>query len=153
MVAWGAGVWFSIQKRAWAILLFAAGTGAGSLAVWLVGSPWIQGKALATGTASFLVIAMVGISCLVVDTRTALKALGLALLLVAAPAASARGTARAADDVPAGRANVVKVSGLLDRHVKKERIDAAIAMLVRSGKVVIAKEKTAGRPVERIKLA
>lgn len=41
--------------------------------------------------------------------------LGLALLLVAAPAASARGTARAADDdVPAGRANIVKVSGLLD---------------------------------------
>lgn len=46
-----------------------------------------------------------------------------------------------------------EVSGLLDRHVKKERIDDAIAMLVRSGKVVIAKEKTAGRPVERIKLA
>jgi membrane-bound serine protease (ClpP class) len=41
--------------------------------------------------------------------------LGLALLLVAAPAASARGTAHAADDdVPAGRANIVKVSGLLD---------------------------------------
>ena len=82
VVAWGAGVWFSIQKRAWAILLFAAGTGAGSLAVWLVGSPWIQGKALATGTASFLVIAMVGISCLVVDNRKELKALGLALLIV-----------------------------------------------------------------------
>ena len=46
-----------------------------------------------------------------------------------------------------------EVSGLLDRHVKSERIDDAIAMLVRSGKVVIAKEKTAGRPVERIKRA
>ena len=41
--------------------------------------------------------------------------LGLALLLVAAPGGSARGTARAAEgDVPAGRANIVKVSGLLD---------------------------------------
>ena len=82
VVAWGAGVWFSIQKRAWAILLFAAGTGAGSLAIWLVGSPWIQGKALATGTVSFLVIAMVGIACLAVDSRKELKALGLALLIV-----------------------------------------------------------------------
>lgn len=41
--------------------------------------------------------------------------LGLALLLVAAPAASARGATHSADDdVPPGRANVVKVSGLLD---------------------------------------
>lgn len=39
--------------------------------------------------------------------------LGFALLLVASPAASARGAAKA-DDVPPGRAGVVKVSGLLD---------------------------------------
>lgn len=39
--------------------------------------------------------------------------LGFALLLVASPAASARGAAEA-DDVPPGRAGVVKVSGLLD---------------------------------------
>ena len=39
--------------------------------------------------------------------------LGFALLLVASPAASARGAAMA-DDVPPGRAGVVKVSGLLD---------------------------------------
>ncbi len=63
-IAWVAGIWASIQSRAWGLLLFAGGCGLGSFLVWYVGSPWVQGKALATGTASVLVIAMVGIAAL-----------------------------------------------------------------------------------------
>jgi len=60
----GLGVWAGAFRRAPGLLLLAGGTGLGSLIVWLVGSPWVQGKALATGTASFLLLAMVGIAAL-----------------------------------------------------------------------------------------
>lgn len=73
VLAWGAGIWFSITRRAWAILLFALGTGGGSLAVWIIGSPWIQGKALATGTVSFFVIAMLGIVALITAGKDDLR--------------------------------------------------------------------------------
>jgi hypothetical protein len=64
LVAFAFGAWASWSRRAWGLLLVAGGTGLGSLIVYLVGSPWVQGKALATGTASFLVVAMVGIAAL-----------------------------------------------------------------------------------------
>lgn len=63
-VAWVFGLWASIISRAWALLLFAGGCGLGSFLVWYVGSPWVQGKALATGTASVLILGMVGIGAL-----------------------------------------------------------------------------------------
>ncbi|MBK8294348.1 MAG: hypothetical protein IPK93_06105 [Solirubrobacterales bacterium] len=65
VIAWIFGIWASVKSRAWGLLLFAFGCGLGSFLVWYIGSPWIQGKALATGTASFLVIAMAGIVALV----------------------------------------------------------------------------------------
>lgn len=64
IVAWGFGLWASILSRAWGLLLFAGGCGLGSFLVWYVGSPWVQGKALATGTASVLILAMAGIAAL-----------------------------------------------------------------------------------------
>lgn len=67
VIAWIFGLWASIRDRAFGLLLFAGGCGLGSFIVWYVGSPWIQGKALATGTASFLIIAMVGIGALLTD--------------------------------------------------------------------------------------
>jgi hypothetical protein len=64
-----AGAWAGFARRAWGLLLVAGGTGLGSLVVWLVGSPWIQGKALATGAASFLLLAMVGIAALFTEPQ------------------------------------------------------------------------------------
>ena len=92
-LAWGFGVLAAVRDRAAALLVFAFGTGLGSLIVFAVGSPWIQGKALATGTASFLIMALAGIGWLLsggVDRgdrsdRTGagrLKALGAFLLIV-----------------------------------------------------------------------
>lgn len=43
------------------------------------------------------------------------------------------------------------IVNLFQRHIKSERIDDAIALLVRCRKVVIVREETTGRPVERIK--
>jgi len=64
VVAAGFGLVAAISRRAWGLLLLTSGTGLGSFLVWLVGSPWVQGKALATGSASFLILAMAGIGYL-----------------------------------------------------------------------------------------
>ena len=65
VVAAGFGVVAAVARRAWGLLLLTFGTGLGSFIVWYVGSPWVQGKALATGSASFLILAMTGIGSLV----------------------------------------------------------------------------------------
>lgn len=61
VVAAGFGLVAAVTRKAWGLLLLTFGTGLGSFVVWLVGSPWVQGKALATGAASFLILAMAGI--------------------------------------------------------------------------------------------
>lgn len=70
VIAFVFGVWAAIAKRAAGLLILAGGTGLGSLIIWVAGSPWVQGKALATGTASFLLIAMVGIATLITAPGT-----------------------------------------------------------------------------------
>ena len=70
VLAAGLGAWAAALRRAWGLLLVVGGTGLGSLIVWIIGSPWIQGKALATGTASFLLLAMVGIAALISSPRS-----------------------------------------------------------------------------------
>lgn len=64
VVAAGFGLAAALSRRAWGLLLLTFGTGLGSFVVWYVGSPWVQGKALATGSASFLILAMAGIGYL-----------------------------------------------------------------------------------------
>ena len=64
VVAAGFGLVAAVARRAWGLLLITFGTGLGSFVIWLVGSPWVQGKALATGSASFLILAMAGIGFL-----------------------------------------------------------------------------------------
>ncbi|HMT06108.1 MAG TPA: hypothetical protein PKD76_11250 [Solirubrobacterales bacterium] len=64
VLAAGFGLVAAVSRRAWGLLLLTFGTGLGSFVVWLVGSPWVQGKALATGSASFLIFAMAGIGYL-----------------------------------------------------------------------------------------
>ena len=64
VLAAGFGLVAAVARRAWGLLLLTFGTGLGSFVVWYVGSPWVQGKALATGSASFLILAMAGIGYL-----------------------------------------------------------------------------------------
>ncbi|MCB0829049.1 MAG: hypothetical protein KDB62_09605 [Solirubrobacterales bacterium] len=95
MLAAGFGLVAALLRRAWGLLLLTFGTGLGSFIVWLVGSPWVQGKALATGSASFLILAMAGIGYLlgggadrgdppVGPGAGRLKAFGAVLLIVPA---------------------------------------------------------------------
>ena len=65
VVAAGFGLVAAVARRAWGLLLLTFGTALGSFLVWYVGSPWVQGKALATGSASFLILAMAGVGFLV----------------------------------------------------------------------------------------
>jgi len=58
----------------------------------------------------------------------------------------------ALEDRPEGMTRT-EVGSFFDRHVKSERIDDALALLLRSRKITIEKEATGGRPVERIKKA
>jgi hypothetical protein len=64
VIAAGFGIWAALARRAWGLLLVSGGTALGSAVVYLLGSPWVQGKALATGSASFLLLAMVGVAAL-----------------------------------------------------------------------------------------
>jgi hypothetical protein len=45
-----------------------------------------------------------------------------------------------------------EIRDLFSRHATRERIDDAIALLLKSNKTIIARTETGGRPVERIKL-
>ncbi len=69
LIGAGVGLYAALLRRSWPLLLLVAGTGLGSLIVWSVGSPWVQGKALAAGAASFLLLAMVGIAVLLTEPR------------------------------------------------------------------------------------
>ncbi|MDQ2622794.1 MAG: hypothetical protein M3Y45_07120, partial [Actinomycetota bacterium] len=82
LIAAVVGVVAGVRTKAWALLLVAGGTGFGSLLVWVVGSPWVQGKALATGTASFLLLAMIGVAALLSGRTAWLRTVGAVLLIV-----------------------------------------------------------------------
>lgn len=54
------GAWLAWRRRAWELLLYAAGAGVGSIAVFLYSSPWVGAKALASGSPSLLLLALAG---------------------------------------------------------------------------------------------
>jgi hypothetical protein len=54
------GVWWAWRRRAWEPLIYAAGAGLGSLAVFAYSSPWVGAKALASGSPAFLLLALAG---------------------------------------------------------------------------------------------
>jgi hypothetical protein len=55
-----AGAWLAWRRRAWELLLYAAGVGIGSVAIFVYASPWVGGKALASGSPSLLLLALAG---------------------------------------------------------------------------------------------
>lgn len=113
------GVAAAIRSRAWGLLLVSGGTGLGSAVVWAVGSPWVQGKALATGTASFLLLAMVGIAALLTGRlelrgSRALRAAGVILLIVPAGVIASNALAYH-ESWPAPRGQLAELERIGDR--------------------------------------
>lgn len=52
-----AGVLLAVRGRAWSLLLYVVGATLGALAIAAIGSPWVDGKALATGSPALLLAA------------------------------------------------------------------------------------------------
>jgi hypothetical protein len=57
-----AGVVVALRARAWPLLAYVAGTGAACAAIAVVGSPWVDGKALAIASPAVLLAACVGVT-------------------------------------------------------------------------------------------
>jgi hypothetical protein len=77
--AWGAvACW---RRRAWLPLLYAAGAGVGSLAVFAYSSPWVGGKALASGSPSLLLLAFAGAAAFAVRIERVFGATVVGLIL------------------------------------------------------------------------
>jgi hypothetical protein len=76
-----AGSWFAWRRRAWLPLLYAAGAGAGSLAVFAYSSPWVGAKALASASPAFLLLALAGAVAFAVRVERLLGATVLAVVL------------------------------------------------------------------------
>ncbi len=69
------------RRRAWEPLLFAVGTGVGSLAVFAYSSPWVGAKALASGSPSVLLLALAGAAVFALGVERVLGFTVLGLLL------------------------------------------------------------------------
>lgn len=76
-----AGAAFAWRRRAWEPLLFAAGAGAGSLAVFAYSSPWVGAKALASGSPAVLLLALAGTAAFAARVERVLGRTVLALVL------------------------------------------------------------------------
>lgn len=75
------GAFLCWRRRAWEPLLYAAGAGVGSLAVFLYSSPWVGAKALASGSTSLLLLALIGAAVFAVRVERVLGATILGLIL------------------------------------------------------------------------
>jgi hypothetical protein len=64
-----AGLAWAVYRRAWGVAIYAAGALVASLVLFVVGSPWIAGKALASASPAVLLLALVAAASLVVAGR------------------------------------------------------------------------------------
>ncbi len=76
-----AGVALAWRRHAWEPLLYAAGAGLGSLAVFLYSSPWVGAKALASGSPAVLLLALGGAAVFAARVERVLGTTLLALIL------------------------------------------------------------------------
>lgn len=86
-----AGAWLGWRRRAWELLLYSAGAAVGSLAIFAYSAPWIGAKALASGSPSFLLLALAGAAAFAVRVERVLGATVLGLLLAGVLWSSALG--------------------------------------------------------------
>ena len=81
LVAAGAGLVLCWRRRAWTPLLYVAGATVGSIAVFAYSSPWVGGKALASGSPSLLFLALAGAALFAARVERVLGATVLGLIL------------------------------------------------------------------------
>jgi hypothetical protein len=81
VIAAVAGLVLAWRRRAWEPLFYAVGVAVGSLAVFAYSSPWVGAKALASGSPSFLFLALLGAAAFAVRIERALGTTVLGLLL------------------------------------------------------------------------
>jgi hypothetical protein len=75
------GAWLCWRRRALGVLLYAAGAGVGSLAVFAYSSPWVGAKALASGSPALLLLALAGAAAVALRVERVLGTTVLALVL------------------------------------------------------------------------
>ena len=80
-LAAAAGVWLAWRRRSWELLFYAAGAGAGSVAVFLYSSPWVGAKALASGSPALLLLALTAAAAFATRVERVLGTTVLGLIL------------------------------------------------------------------------
>jgi hypothetical protein len=81
LVAAAAGAVLCWRSRAWTPLLYAAGAGVGSLAVFAYSSPWVGAKALSSASPSILLLALAGAAAFAARIERTLGTTVLGLIL------------------------------------------------------------------------
>jgi hypothetical protein len=81
LIAAAAGAWLCWRRRAWDPLLYVVGASVGSLAVFAYSSPWVEAKALASGSPSLLLLALAGAAAFAARIERMLGTTVLALVL------------------------------------------------------------------------
>lgn len=81
LAAAAVGAVLAWRRRAWEPLLYAAGAGAGSLAVFAYSSPWVGAKALASGSCAVLLLALAGAAAFAARVERVLGTTVLVLIL------------------------------------------------------------------------
>ncbi|HEX5610065.1 MAG TPA: hypothetical protein VFX45_08240 [Solirubrobacterales bacterium] len=81
LAAAAVGAVLAWRRRAWEPLLYAAGAGAGSLAVFVYSSPWVGAKALASGSCAVLLLALGGAAAFALRVERVLGTTALVLVL------------------------------------------------------------------------
>lgn len=76
-----AGVVLAWRRRAWEPLLYVAGAGIGSIAIYVYSSPWVDAKALASGSPALLLFALAAAAALATRVERVLGTTLLVLLL------------------------------------------------------------------------
>ncbi len=82
LAAAAATLWFACRRRSWELLLYAAGAGLGSIAVFVYSSPWVGAKALASGSPALLLLALAGAAAFAARVERVLGTTVLALVLI-----------------------------------------------------------------------
>jgi hypothetical protein len=81
LLAAAGGGWLAWRRRSWGLLFYAAGAGAGSVAVFLYSSPWVGAKALASGSPALLLLALIAAAAFATRVERVLGTTVLGLIL------------------------------------------------------------------------
>lgn len=83
VVAFGlVGAYFAWRRRAWGLLVYVGGATLGCLLLFPAGSPWVDGKAIATASAAFVTLGLTGAAVLVERGKRVEGVLALGAIVV-----------------------------------------------------------------------